>query len=916
MTTEDQRPNERLVDRRRERGWTQGEVARRVAAVIHRDTAQVVAINADYVSRLERGLIRRPRQIYLAAFRIVFGVGDIELGFADQPAAADANMSDSGRLLFQLPPGISDFVGRTAVVDRLIRALTRHTARAVNIVAISGAAGVGKSALALHVAHAVRAHFPDGQLYAELRGTEPAPAPTTEVLGRFLTDLGLDAGSIPDQIDDRARLLRSALGHRRMLVMLDNACDARQVRPLVPGNADCAVLVTSRKALIALEGAEHRQLDVLTPDESVELLGRIIGVERARSAPDATADVARLCGRLPLALRIAGGRIADRATLPLAAYAQRLSDEQGQLDMLEAGDLAVRASFELSYTSCAEPTRRAFRMLGVIESVDFAAWTLALLADIELPQALQQLEYLVDARLLEVVGAAHGGPARYRLHDLLRVFARERLDLEDGAADRRALAERLLAEYVALGTTAVARIEPSGEFEPLPAFAPALAEVEADPLGWLQTERAAFVRGVGQAHAAGLWELCWQLAELLPAAWGNVGSGLIQLRSGRLGLDAAQVSGSKIGEARIRYSLGVLDHAQARYEQAETELRFSIAIFTEIGDGFRTALAERQLGETYRRTGLLDQAQLHYSTALAVFEHIGNVRMVAATLNGIGDTYRGMGRWAEAVDHLDRGIRLYERLGDQQQIARAIVRLGCVRRDQAREAEAKRLFNHALIVLRKLGDRRWEANALRHLGIVARNVGRYDEALDHLADSLELMAELAHPRGVAIVLRDIGDTHRYAGNPDEAQDALAEALARFVDIGDRHAQARTRVRLADVARRRTDWALADAQLSHAEEIYRRLGSRAGMARLHRYRALLERDRGHYVAALAAIDACETLLTELPRGLWRARALATRATIERAMGLPEWQVTYAQAEEIYRLGGASTLAELRFWLDDR
>ena len=258
MTTEDQRPNERLVDRRRERGWTQGEVARRVAAVIHRDTAQVVAINADYVSRLERGLIRRPRQIYLAAFRIVFGVGDIELGFADQPAAADANMSDSGRLLFQLPPGISDFVGRTAVVDRLIRALTRHTARAVNIVAISGAAGVGKSALALHVAHAVRAHFPDGQLYAELRGTEPAPAPTTEVLGRFLTDLGLDAGSIPDQIDDRARLLRSALGHRRMLVMLDNACDARQVRPLVPGNADCAVLVTSRKALIVLEGAEHR----------------------------------------------------------------------------------------------------------------------------------------------------------------------------------------------------------------------------------------------------------------------------------------------------------------------------------------------------------------------------------------------------------------------------------------------------------------------------------------------------------------------------------------------------------------------------------------------------------------------------------------------------------------------------------
>ncbi len=576
MPTQQQRPNARLAQLRRERGWTQDDVARRIAADTRQRTGKTVPINADYVSRLERGLIGRPRSDYREAFRNLFGTTDADLGFAPRPTGPSrpgASPVDRRRL-FQLPPGIPDFIGRSAAVDTLIAAVTARTDRGVSIAAISGPPGVGKSALALHVAHAVRAAFPDGQLYAELRGIEPIPAAPADILGRFLTELGIDAGSIPDHVDDRARLLRTELGHHKVLMVLDNAADERQVRPLLPGNAACAVLVTSRKRLVGLEGADHLPLQVMTEAESRELLDRTIGAARTHSSPAATDDVARLCGWLPLALRIAGSRLADRGATPLAAYAERLSDEQHRLDMLEAGDLEVRASFALSYDACDDATRRAFRLLGVIESTDFAVWPLALLAETDPFEAETLLENLVDARLLEIAAdcdTAH--VQRYRFHDLLRVFARERLAAEEGPQRRRELVERLLTEYVRLGSTAAATLEPGGPFEPVPAFAPAAELLSADPLGWLQSERAAYIRGVSQAYEADLWELSWRLAELLPACWGSTGSaGRIARRQGQQGLAAARRAGSEAGEARIRSSLGALHHAQAQYDHAAAEL--------------------------------------------------------------------------------------------------------------------------------------------------------------------------------------------------------------------------------------------------------------------------------------------------------------------------------------------------------
>jgi DNA-binding SARP family transcriptional activator len=338
----------------------------------------------------------------------------------------------------QLPPDVDDFTGRESAVAEVQHLLEGERATAIVISAIAGKAGVGKTALAVRLAHQLRPHFPDGQLYVDLRGAEAQALDPAEVLAGFLRALGVEGALIAEGLEERVRQYRSRLGDRRVLVVLDNAAAEAQVRPLLPASPGCATLVTSRARLSGLEAAHPMTLDVLEADQAVALLAKLAGPGRVAAEPGAAAAIVRLCGWLPLAVRIAGARLASRPHWRLALLAERLGDEWRRLDELKAGDLEVRASVALSYHGRNQEERRLFRLLGLLVAPSFPAWAAAALLGVEAAEAEGLLERLVDAQLVEAAGHDQAGQLRYRLHDLLRLFARERLQLEELPASQRA----------------------------------------------------------------------------------------------------------------------------------------------------------------------------------------------------------------------------------------------------------------------------------------------------------------------------------------------------------------------------------------------------------------------------------------------------------------------------------------------
>lgn len=350
----------------------------------------------------------------------------------------------------QLPPTIADFTGRDPQIDLLERALDGHRAPAV--AAISGMGGVGKTVLAVHVAHRLAVRFPDGRLYADLGGEAGEPS---AVLGGFLAALGIAGHAVPEPLEQRSALFRSLLAGRRVLIVVDNAASERQVRPLLPGSPGSALIVTSRTPLAGLESARRLELEVFGADEATSLLAKLAGTVRVAAEPEAADAIARLCAYVPLAVRIAGARLASRRHWSLAHLAERLGDERRRLDELSAGDLTVRAGFAASYTRLPADTRALFRLLGLLEMTDFAAWVAAALLEVPVESARARLEALVDAQLL---GTAGNDSTRYRFHDLVRLYARERAYEEDEPAVRAAALTRTIGAWLSLSERAAERV--------------------------------------------------------------------------------------------------------------------------------------------------------------------------------------------------------------------------------------------------------------------------------------------------------------------------------------------------------------------------------------------------------------------------------------------------------------------------
>ncbi|MGW7467187.1 BTAD domain-containing putative transcriptional regulator [Streptomyces xantholiticus] len=369
----------------------------------------------------------------------------------------------------QLPATVPDFTGRVSFVAELGGQLATAEGSVMAVSALAGIGGVGKTTLAVHVAHQARKHFPDGQLYVDLQGTGNRAAEPETVLGSFLRALGTADSAIPDTLDERAALYRSALDGRRIMVLLDNARDAAQVRPLLPGTAGCAALITSRVRMVDLAGAHLVDLDVMSPDEALQLFTRIVGAERVGAEREAALDVVAACGFLPLAIRIAASRLAARRTWTVSVLAAKLADERRRLDELQAGDLAVKATFELGYGQLEPAQARAFRLLGLADGPDISLAAAAAVLDLPPHETEDLLEALVDTSLLE-----SAAPGRYRYHDLVRLYARACAERdEQPPAEREAALSRLLDFYLATaarvfamerpGDRLVTHLEPTGD---------------------------------------------------------------------------------------------------------------------------------------------------------------------------------------------------------------------------------------------------------------------------------------------------------------------------------------------------------------------------------------------------------------------------------------------------------------------
>jgi len=665
----------------------------------------------------------------------------------------------------QLPADIGDFTGREAQVRHLCEMLVHDEAAtspgAVRIAVVAGAAGLGKTTLAVHAAHQVRAAFPDGQLYVDLSGASAHPAPPGEVLARFLRDVGVEGDKVPVGDDERAALYRTRLTGRRMLILLDNASDAAQVRPLLPGSASCAVLVTTRNRTPDLASTRFVDLNVLEDTEALTLFSRIVDDDRPAAEPDATAEVLLACAGLPLAIRICAARLAARRQWRVATLANRLRNEHRRLDELKTGDLAVRASFQVSYDSLQAPGHgtgpaRAFRLLGLWQGPSISLHAAVALAGEPEDDTADALETLVDANLLE-----SPAPDWYRFHDLLRFYATERAEQEESEADRAAAAGRLLRWYLASAEAVADTVAPrrnrvpsetGGEICPVVEFS-----TLDEALTWYQEERVNVVAATRQASSAGLDEVAWRLPLALFHVFDRRNNWADCVITHRVALESVRRCGNRLGEAwvldRLGYSL-----ARLRDREAFGHLEQALAIRRELGDAPGEALTAVALGDGYFQVeGPSEKALEYLRHAADLLRAMDRPALRGAALNNLGEVYFGLG-------NLDAAAECY--------------------------IEASELFRRAG------GD--FLGHPLSNLGRVYLSLRRFDEALASLAEALRLLRAAGDPMGEASALKTLGMVHEATGNVTEARESLTVALAIFEKIGERAEAAEVTAALASL----------------------------------------------------------------------------------------------------------------------
>ncbi|MET0236740.1 MAG: BTAD domain-containing putative transcriptional regulator [Kibdelosporangium sp.] len=664
----------------------------------------------------------------------------------------------------QLPSGIADFVDREALIEQAESVLSGENERtpAVRILVITGKAGVGKSTLAVRVAHRMHAnHFADGQLYCNVAGMRGTPATPADVLGRFLRALGVPGAGIPDDLDERAEMYRTLLDSRRMLIVLDDVTAEHQIVPLLPGSDQCAVIVTSRARLTGVPGARLLEVGTLSTAQGVHLIGNVIGFDRVRAEADAADALVRLVGGLPLAVRILAVRLAARPHWSLATMLDRLADDRRRLDELSYGDMGVRASLRLTYDALPPHAARLFRLLGLVAAESLPMWVVAALLDDDTAQSADALELLVDSQLVDVMAVNRQGHPRFVIHDIIRLFAKELLaDHQEEEAGTTALA-RVLAGWLAQAERAHRKIY-GGDFTVLRGSAPRLwlngghmGGVIEDPLAWLETERQNLCLAVGQAADRGLSELSWELAVSLVTLF-EAHSYFDDWQQTHLrALRAVRAEGNRRGEAALLCSLASLHLSRNRLAPARSVLPRALELFEELGDTHGRAMALRNLSLLYYLDGDTARSADACRLALDGFRRAGDLVGHAHVLGQVARIDLDAGRYESAVDRLNTALAICREVNVPRVEAQTRHRLGEVLFRQRRYEQAKLVMGDVLTVVRSDNDLAGEGYALHTLGLICSEMGEKAESERLLRAAIDVRERIMDFVGAARVSLDL-----------------------------------------------------------------------------------------------------------------------------------------------------------------
>ncbi|MFI5531879.1 tetratricopeptide repeat protein [Kitasatospora sp. NPDC051853] len=739
-----------------------------------------------------------------------------------------------------LPPQPADFTGREEEIARLLGGATDP------VVVVSGKPGVGKTALALHVAHHPDGDFPDGRLYADLRGMAERPAAPEDVMARFLLALGTPQTELPSDPDQLLDAYRLTLAGRRLLLVLDNAGDEQQVRPLLPPGGQALALVTSRSRLVGLEGAHRLDLDTFTPGTALRFLRRVCGPERIDRDLLAAEAVAGYCGGLPLALRITANRLATNPRLSTAALVRELRYEHDRLEALEAGDLTVRAAFGLSYGRLNKAARSTFRQLSQVPGEDFGPGVCAALTGFGLRQAAKELRKLAEANLIEPAP----GDERYRLHDLLRLYSKEQL-AEETAESVTAAAIRMHEWYI----RSIARALQLLNGLPLPQkpFEDRTMEIHTaeEAARWAQDDLAgAIVAARHLQPSSRIVAFATMLAGLCEVTghWREWDEAIT------VGLEATELDGfpqysamllmQRANLARTRREFrAAMDIAQQVSEQAE-----DLGIPELLADAVNlVAGLHVNLGEPELARPLLERS-------LQLWERIGNRHQASKVRFNLGTLHRAQGDFDTALEYFRSDLRVCEEVQDASGIAETLNTLGLTLREVNDPVASEQHQRRALEIFRQIGNRYKESMVLNDLALTLRHQGKDEEALSmHLQDA-ELCHALGYLSGEALAKANASTVLTALGRPEEARPLIEEAVTVFTELGDDH-------RLAQAM---GSWSAVLFGLGHddqavdtahrALDLADRLGWSGGRARLHFGLAIGHGDAGRHQESLDHAEA--------------------------------------------------------------
>ncbi|WP_432046426.1 tetratricopeptide repeat protein [Streptomyces asiaticus] len=851
-----------------------------------------------------------------------------------------------------LPRDIAAFTGRDSELHRLLSAAEDGHAPVISIHTIDGMPGVGKTALVTHAAHQLAKRYPDGQLFVDLHAHTAGrpPADPSDVLATLLIGIGISPQNLPDTLQERAALWRDRLAGRRMLLILDNAVGPDQVEPLLPAAQQCLVLVTSRRRLIALDGAEPLPLDTLPPDQAARLFTRLARRTPTVADHSAVAEAVRLCGHLPLSITLLAARLAHHPTRDISTFTDEFATAQDRLGELEAGNRAVAAAFDLSYRDLPPHLQHLFRHLSLHPGPDIDPYATAALAGIPLARARRHLETLYVDHLVE-----EPAPHRYRLHDLLREYAHT-LTTHDPTEARAQATQRLLAYYTHTAQTADHHLNttPRSHTHPTitPDAAPELTTRER-ALAWMRTEypnllacahhatgraQPAYFLALAEAMAAflrqqGPWdqavtlhqtaaETAHQISDLHGEAGALRNLGQVRRLTGDYAgateltgqvLDLYRSLGNRHGEANALRNLGQVRQLTGDYAGATELTGQALDLFRSLGDRHGEANALRDLGAVRRLRGDYAGAGELTGLTLELYRTLGNRHGEAYALWDLGRVWWLTGDSAGAGELAGQALDLFRTLGDRHGEAYGLWALGQVRRLMGDFAGAGELAGQALDLFRTLGDRHGEAYALRDLGTVRRLMGDFAGAGGLAEQALYLFRTLEDHLGEAYALQDLGAVRRLTGDYAGAGELAGQALELYRTLGNRHGEAGALWDLGAVRTQAGDITAATKLLARSRSLFKEVGDKQGETDALNSAANLLAVAGEPQQALTTYQQALLLARQIRSPLDEAHALEGMARCQARTSAQQAAIaSLRKAMAIYqRIGAAETLAATEY-----